>query len=1705
MKNKREPSGLLPSTPEGIEQLKKKIVSDYKNTEIPGKQILHGTDKSHIESIRQGPKELKNGLGGPGLNVTPYRDVAAKYATGNYSPLKRPVIMSGKFNPSLEIEYRVIRVEFGGGPYGKPINPTLGHFPIDWARHHDVKEFVKNISDIVYNVTPFEELKDFYVIRESAGQKVIIWEGYYPCLNRSRINPNGASFSFLPENMHPYFPNNVLGEPMPFNAKSLPSLNFKPRLSIPVATPDMVRFNPPTFKYDDSYYPKPIFQNMTPKSRNLASLPKLAGGVLLAPLVLCDGYNRYTQSLIIHPKDSPLSHRVGIGVEMAIDYSLYPIALLGELANGIRDLTPESLMNNREILEGICDIYKFNPEAREHLLQDFDNGGTKSRQFINNAMTITQTCAEPLRIFHDAKGLITDTVRQASNEVSIELGYKLSPEESDHYIFLKDNPGSSPVLKGMNKAELLEADTPEVLLKVIDKAISSKLDSLLGAIGILVKSSFEETSSIKQDPAYTINSASSESTTQGACNVIKGVKKIESEFQKIQPRRQNQGDILSNTLRPTSTTASNNTNSNSSPISNASPEHNSGVTRGFNKNITNSFDATLPAFGSSKTSSVVVSEESEKISSYTKETPQHPKPNQVTVTPFNHHTHNDIIFDGVTFKPYDDGAGCVSGALLMATWTVPPPLMPIVVVCAAIALTIEGVFYRHKKKEVEKQNLRIERQSNEINKGTAKGNKYYNEVVKAQNKFNKASVEEKPAALQHLIDKIAIAAGYYEALDKKYKKILSGEKMTYPGDHHPEHKSKPEKSTKKVTAESLDTIHVNQSNLLLIALDAVAIKELIDYSDALNLIYTNNGNKKNYLIQQLDNKNIDARQFEREWIALNQNDGQQFNALLQGIKANQFLSPDTLATLEKMQLSIYDHDLLAKNIIFSCFKEIVTRNSNPNLEQNADESGALDLLFLEVDKQLLTITDESSREMLQMQKVGIQTVIHCCEALSTKDKSSLSNAYEQAKTLDILSQRDLFMTQCLYTLDSLNEKRRSLDMSIVHPDAMPLLHIDKWMSLLKTKLDVRYDLTKQATSSPENYQLELDHNKEEIKYALEVLFSRLHFKINHEALLAINKINYGHLGFDTLTKLLAYTVKNYPELVEVKPTKKPEQIAKSLEHINHIAAPVFGLLKESYAKGMTIPTVDTVIALSPGIDEVQAAFLRDLKQGNPNALNSLNQFFEKNNSILLFSRLMAATVDFIVYGMYMVYQNASIKNTLSFDEWLQKKTANGLSHWTNLAFQGFKFGLSGMSAMQIMLNSWQLFGVGLNSLTITRKAISAIFAFPYFIEGVNWLVSLSEDEMPATHKVILKCFVDNFIGNEFQQLVSTHDETIMTGISELLRYSPFGQITTPSAEFLDNKNDLILNSLVIGRAVYALSKAIYESNDMTNIQYIQNIETKIATCYKQLVSAASGLEKEALSKQIASAYCDLKYAALHFGTKHPAQMLIYVNALYLQHQFANEIEYVNYTRDGNSFFHAVSCYTDESMQELRNKVADYIIAKPELLKCETTEAFNQEISRIRQSRLCVNNDLMRQVLSKLLQRPILIVYADVGLNFEKQGIKKSEDIIKGNPIYAFHDSDNHSYHGLKIRKELYFEEHLFNKSPVIPIAKIDTTIAKSKTVTTKVKEASIELEAAESKLDKSMASLNTLSSEKKLKFFGDYIMPWTVKENMKNQANLKSM
>lgn len=225
------------------------------------------------------------------------------------------------------------------------------------------------------------------------------------------------------------------------------------------------------------------------------------GNVLLISLgtglTIWDGYNRLQCDRAAFPTYNEKDHYAAAGTSISLDISAYTLLarlttssismlvvgcanFMSEVAHASRDIAPVEMANNRDFLLAAINDYELSPDAAKILLDDYDRGGTMSRNFNIAAAQVTKISLKPFLFYHDCKQAVVDEARNLSHVSTPPVA---SPQKPEH-----DSSAEMPLVveKEVKTSSLLPGFThhPESSSDPVFQSYSSTAISLPDTISI---------------------------------------------------------------------------------------------------------------------------------------------------------------------------------------------------------------------------------------------------------------------------------------------------------------------------------------------------------------------------------------------------------------------------------------------------------------------------------------------------------------------------------------------------------------------------------------------------------------------------------------------------------------------------------------------------------------------------------------------------------------------------------------------------------------------------------------------------------------------------------------------------------------------------------------------------------------------------------------------------------------------------------------------------------------------------------------------------------------------------------------------------------------------------------------------------------------------------------------------------------------------
>lgn len=681
-----------------------------------------------------------------------------------------------------------------------------------------------------------------------------------------------------------------------------------------------------------------------------------------------------------------------------------------------------------------------------------------------------------------------------------------------------------------------------------------------------------------------------------------------------------------------------------------------------------------------------------------------------------------------------------------------------------------------------------------------------------------------------------------------------------------------------------------------------------------------------------------------------------------------------------------------------------------------------------------------------------QTINRYFEALVKEDPDELAKSYEEIKSLENPDERLNYMTDAYYAREKLIDNRRRLLMRIAHPDALGLLTIDRCLELFVgrvNKIDtLKNDITAietlenkiatetdqsikeglinelneliASTGKKEDLQEALKENETLRNHAAAQGGEQIHYEKNKGKIKTLLCINYGFFAADVIAFMFSERIKSKFKLTDRQWSLINETVSSSVGLIN---AAITNMMKSS-----VIP--DSELSARSSLTPSQ---ITHFHQANSEGIGSDSMQAAKE----LLSRFNVPMLALkVVTSFVALYLENNYKNDVkhfsrppSFNEWLETHSnqrrllqANtGIRHATDL-----------FTHAQLLLSLHSIFMESLDPMALTRKVVNVFLGLSYVHQLIHWLMSDPNGEV-STHRgyVYFTLFIEHMKGDGLRHLLHTHEDTILGGVLDVF----YRYLSKDMADKIHTKLPFIQNAIFMVRSFYAIFRMDSDVDSRVLDIKIGNFKKRMANVHALLKEAKTQEEKKDACHKAATMYCSMKYEIYCFSDAHPERRRLYIMALHYQHLLDETLELIPFNGDGNGLFKAVSEYTDESPKILREKSCDYIAlhqaffegfhesfieveveGKKELMQVP----FADYLTELRKCNAQADSLVVR-ALTKILNRPIIILFEGMQLDFGKQGLKTNDRIKKGDPIFVYYDETSCTYHALHLRGELYFE------------------------------------------------------------------------------------
>lgn len=527
----------------------------------------------------------------------------------------------------------------------------------------------------------------------------------------------------------------------------------------------------------------------------------------------------------------------------------------------------------------------------------------------------------------------------------------------------------------------------------------------------------------------------------------------------------------------------------------------------------------------------------------------------------------------------------------------------------------------------------------------------------------------------------------------------------------------------------------------------------------------------------------------------------------------------------------------------------------------------------------------------------------------------------------------------------------------------------------------------------------------------------------------IEHLSRAHLLIDVGSRLYKKEIK---KLFESKFGFSKKQARLQYDRLNQIIAKSTHWASSLIQNAIRSMDPMDYIQNNTGMSEEGIAAFRQYLQNKPavGIIQSAHNYLSQYNASITAVQLTAVLADFMA-------------------EWLADESKKIVTQ----ASSNVRIATDAYTNAQMTMSFYLLFTANTDRLTMARNATTTFLNLGWAHNLIHKMNSHVDGSISDSyHYHFFNLLIKHMYGSVWQQLFFIHEDTILNVAKESLLRIGQGKI----ADFMAIYQPWILG----GTFALRLLKGVIRANEETEKQVVDARIHRLGIRFDQISSwmkSVGGAGRREIRDQAANMYAALKHEAEHLNGVHSEKTRFYVTALITQHLFAETVKTITLNGDGNGLFKAVSAYTEESAEELRNKSVDYIRAHREEIKYfiavlanqTMDEAFNNYLAQIAQAGE-PGDAIVIHALSKVLQRPIIILFDGMDPDLKRQGLGQPDSIPQGKPIFVLYkevDSVQKFYHvhALHLNGELYFEnqhERNLNKPErplYLPLKVIDTT------------------------------------------------------------------
>ncbi|KTD04014.1 OTU-like cysteine protease [Legionella geestiana] len=447
----------------------------------------------------------------------------------------------------------------------------------------------------------------------------------------------------------------------------------------------------------------------------------------------------------------------------------------------------------------------------------------------------------------------------------------------------------------------------------------------------------------------------------------------------------------------------------------------------------------------------------------------------------------------------------------------------------------------------------------------------------------------------------------------------------------------------------------------------------------------------------------------------------------------------------------------------------------------------------------------------------------------------------------------------------------------------------------------------------------------------------------------------------------------------------------------------------------------------------------------PGMVQTAHDFLGRYNTPVAAVQLATVLTECLVDRLEFLSENGDMPDEMK--AWFKP---NALKHFISVASPTVHFAAEGFNLAQTTLGTYLFWtNPNNNALALARQAATAPLNLPWIRNMMHRIDIQADGSLSESYTWnFAKLFVEHMAGSVWQQLYFTHEDTIIKSVIAPLLKTPLASIGALMAEYHRG----IVGGTFALRTLSALKKTV----EGTAEQVVEARRFNLKDRFYKIANWVATASKDQSLIGASRLYAELKKDTEYTDDLHPDITKLYVSTLFFQHLNAGTLEVVPLQCDGNSLFKAVSVYTDESADVLRQKAVAHILSNKDVFKPRievptgktADEAFTAWTQNMSKSGV-PGDAVVIDALSSLLGRPIILLSEGLKPDFDKEGLIKLPDTsLRGKPIFIACQTvptKRTFYHAVHLQGELYFEkQYIKNKKNSARPAHLLSTVAHEK-------------------------------------------------------------